>query len=255
MLHFICTGPCKCGNPCSAPDDLAGKRIICPISGMNVEVPEPLTERQWLTIFNPRVLLRALPVGVSARKQRLFALACCRRVEHQFNHPLSQRALDLMEEHLAGRATEKELTELSRRLWNECNARSGYHGPVADPEVIPGLIAACELMRKVWPARVCADTSSMGADPNTEWLLQGACLKCIFGNPFRPVTLAADWRTPNVTAFAQAVYDDNAFDRLPILADALEEAGCDNAEVLHHCREPGAHVRGCWVVDQLLEKE
>ena len=63
------------------------------------------------------------------------------------------------------------------------------------------------------------------------------------------------WRTSNVTALAQAIYDDRAFDRLPILADALEDAGCTDADILNHCRQPGEHVRGCWVVDLVLGKE
>jgi hypothetical protein len=59
----------------------------------------------------------------------------------------------------------------------------------------------------------------------------------------------------NVRKIAGAIYEERAFDRLPILADALEEAGCTDAEVLEHCRGPGPHVRGCWVVDLLLGKE
>ena len=62
------------------------------------------------------------------------------------------------------------------------------------------------------------------------------------------------WNDGTIPKLAQAIYDDRAFDRLPILADALEEAGCDNADILNHCRQPGEHVRGCWVVDLLLNK-
>jgi hypothetical protein len=83
-----------------------------------------------------------------------------------------------------------------------------------------------------------------------QWAIavQRTILNDIFGPlPFRPVTLNAAWRTSNVTVLAQSIYDDRAFDRLPILADALEDAGCDNADILNHCREPGEHVRGCWV--------
>ena len=68
-------------------------------------------------------------------------------------------------------------------------------------------------------------------------------------------TLDPAWLTPTVQSIAAAIYQDRAFDRLPILADALEEAGCTNADVLLHCRQPGEHVRGCWVVDLLLGKE
>jgi hypothetical protein len=77
----------------------------------------------------------------------------------------------------------------------------------------------------------------------------------IFGNPFRPITLDPAWQTANVRALAQAIYDDRAFERMPILGDALEDAGCTHADILTHCRQPGEHVRGCWVVDLVLAKQ
>jgi hypothetical protein len=67
-------------------------------------------------------------------------------------------------------------------------------------------------------------------------------------------TIWLAWNDGIVPKLAQAIYDDRVFDRLPILADALEEAGCTNADILNHCRQPGEHVRGCWVVDLLLGK-
>ena len=80
-------------------------------------------------------------------------------------------------------------------------------------------------------------------------------LRDIFSNPFRPITADPAWLTPTVQSIAAAIYQDRAFDRLLILADALEEAGCTDADVLLHCRRPGEHVRGCWVVDWVLGKE
>jgi hypothetical protein len=87
-------------------------------------------------------------------------------------------------------------------------------------------------------------------------------LLCIFGNAFRPVTLDPAWQTSTIVALAHAAYDNRILPagtldpaRLAVLADALEEAGCDNADILIHCRQPGAHVRGCWVVDMILGKE
>lgn len=81
-------------------------------------------------------------------------------------------------------------------------------------------------------------------------------LRDIFGNPFRPVTLVPAWLTSDVLALARGIYDDRAFDRMPILADALQDAGCANEEMLNHCRDVSlAHVRGCWVVDLLLGKD
>jgi hypothetical protein len=83
---------------------------------------------------------------------------------------------------------------------------------------------------------------------------QAESLRDIFGNPFRLATLDRSWLTSTVTSLAQAIYDDRAFDRLPILADALEDAGCTDQDILAHCRGGGEHVRGCWVVDLLLGK-
>jgi hypothetical protein len=80
-------------------------------------------------------------------------------------------------------------------------------------------------------------------------------LRDIFGNPFQPVTFQPAWQTPTVVGIANGIYSDRAFDRMPILADALEKAGCDNPDVLLHCRGDGPHVKGCWVVDLVLGKE
>jgi hypothetical protein len=83
---------------------------------------------------------------------------------------------------------------------------------------------------------------------------QADLLRDIFGNPFRPVAVDPAWRTSAVVALATGIYDERAFDRMPILADALEDAGCDNDDILDHCRGPNPHVRGCWVVDLPLGK-
>jgi hypothetical protein len=84
-----------------------------------------------------------------------------------------------------------------------------------------------------------------------------ALVHCVFGNPFRPIAIDPDWlawHDGTVPKLAQSIYDDRRFDLLPILADALQEAGCTNNEILQHCHSPGPHVRGCWVVDLLLGK-
>ena len=89
-----------------------------------------------------------------------------------------------------------------------------------------------------------------------------AILHDIFGNPFRPTALDPAWRTPTVTALATAAYEDRHLpagtldtQRLAVLADALEDAGCTDEQLLAHLREPSPHVRGCWVIDLLLGKE
>jgi hypothetical protein len=83
--------------------------------------------------------------------------------------------------------------------------------------------------------------------------LQARLLVCLFGlRPFRPIAFDPDWRTVDAVGVARAIYDDRAFDRLPILADALMDAGCADEQVLAHCRSDGPHARGCWVVDLVL---
>ena len=80
----------------------------------------------------------------------------------------------------------------------------------------------------------------------------------ILGNPFRPVTInpaLLTWHDGLLVWMAKRMYDSHDFTDIPILADALEEAGCTNADILAHCRQPGEHVRGCWAVDLLLGKE
>ncbi len=79
-------------------------------------------------------------------------------------------------------------------------------------------------------------------------------IRCVFGNPFRPVAFPVRWRRSAVVKLAEAIYVGRTFDRMPELADALQNAGCEDADVLAHCRGDGPHVRGCWVVDGVLGK-
>jgi hypothetical protein len=87
-------------------------------------------------------------------------------------------------------------------------------------------------------------------------------LRDILGNPFRPATVSPAWQAPQVVALAQAAYDERDMPtgtldlaRLAVLADALEDAGCTDSNILDHLRRPGPHVRGCWAVDLILGKQ
>jgi hypothetical protein len=87
---------------------------------------------------------------------------------------------------------------------------------------------------------------------------QAELLRDVFGDCFSPVVVQPSWlawHDGTVRRMATAIYEDRAFEQLPILADALEDAGCDNADILNHCRQPCVHVRGCWVLDLLLGKQ
>jgi hypothetical protein len=90
-----------------------------------------------------------------------------------------------------------------------------------------------------------------------EVLPQADLLRDIFGNPFRPSALSSAvliWNDGAVVKIAECIYAERAFDRLPILADALLDAGCDDEELMAHLRSPGPHVRGCWALDLILGK-
>jgi hypothetical protein len=79
-------------------------------------------------------------------------------------------------------------------------------------------------------------------------------IRDIFGNPFRPKDFDPSWLTSTVISLAAQMYDSQDFSALPILADALRDAGCENEDILNHCRQPGEHMRGCWCVDLALGK-
>ena len=92
------------------------------------------------------------------------------------------------------------------------------------------------------------------SDLEATWGIYCDLTRDIFGNPFRPVVFSPDWRTSTVLALARQMYESRDFSAMPILADALQDAGCEDAQILDHCRGPNPHVRGCFVVDQLLGK-
>ena len=107
-------------------------------------------------------------------------------------------------------------------------------------ELAPTLPALTRLINDYFP-----EESQTGCD----------ALREIFGNPFCPVAFSPSWRSSTAVALASQMYEGRDFGAMPILADALQDAGCDSADVLGHCRGEGPHVRGCWVVDRVLGKE
>ena len=191
-----------------------------------------MIEAEWLACEHPGPMLQFLQTRASERKLRLFADACYKRLCHISVDGSMQMAVEL---------------ELARE-----DAR-GYASVVARWGARLARKAAWLERQGQGDAKQAADTAQAG-----ERRGQAADLRGIFGNPFRRVTLDPAWLHWNgstVRKMAEAIYDDRAFDRLPILADALEEAGCTDHAVLDHCRQPGEHARGCWVIDLLLAND
>ena len=96
-----------------------------------------------------------------------------------------------------------------------------------------------------------ADGLADGAGERHE---QVQLMRCIFGDLFRTRTANARWLSPAVVSLARTIYEEQAFDRLSTLAEALEAFGYEDSELLAHCRDPSPHVRGCWVIDTVLGK-
>lgn len=127
---------------------------------------------------------------------------------------------------------------------------------------VPAVPRTCEFTEalaapdeRTWLGDVNAFASDLYIADEPEWLRVAEFARDIFGNPSRPGTFDARWRSAVAIRLANGIYSDRAFDRLPILADALEDAGCDDTELLGHSRRPGPHVRGCWVLDLVLGRE
>jgi hypothetical protein len=213
-----------------------------------------MTEEEWLSGTDPDRFLKWLQKSKRhrppKRKLLLFAVACARRVELLHTEPLSIRGLELAEELADGRAGAAEQNDYMRQAINVNNTEQFLH------------IA-------VWAVRVYAPeswSSPEGAARSTagyaathlltdEPARQCEILRDIFGNPFRPVAFDPAWRTSTAVALAKGMYESRDFSAMPILADALQDAGCDNDTVLSHCRDAnGVHVRGCWAVDLILGK-
>jgi hypothetical protein len=105
--------------------------------------------------------------------------------------------------------------------------------------------------------RMCREGHGVAAECSECWLPHGMhfSLDRVKMRPSALQPLPSRWKNKTLLDLAQTISEERAFDRLPILADALEESGCDNADILTHCRQPGDHVRGCWVVDLVLGRE
>ena len=204
-----------------------------------------MKEEEWLTCNEPMPMLEFLQaIGkLTERKARLFTVAHCRQ-HWQAQGKAGQSSVEVAEKYADGLANNQEL-EASRETFRDWNSSSSYIENSA-------WAATCE---KAWEGARCVSFSTGG---KSDWkqftTARCAALRDVFGNPFHPITLNASWLTPKVVALAQTVYEDRAFNRMPELADVLEDAGCTNADILTHCRGRGPHVRGCWVVDLLLGK-
>lgn len=205
-----------------------------------------MTEREWLEADSPRPLLASLKDWASWRKLRLLACAYCRAA--LIADRRVQEAIEVAELFADDRCSEHDLACFNQAaaeyLVEVATEYDDYSGDAAclvthgDPwEAVGGLL---HQMAFRWRSNL----------PECR-RIQAALVREIFGNPYRPVIANSEWVTPTVRSIADEIYETRSFDPMPVLADALEDAGCCEADVLHHCRQFQPHVRGCWVIDLL----
>jgi hypothetical protein len=204
-----------------------------------------MTEAEWLTCTDPTRLLEFLRGKVSDRKLRLFACACCRRVNHLLTPELAQ-ALEVAERFADGRADARA---------RKAARAAAMQTPRSGSPVPPSAYLGDAKQRVVEALRKRAMEAARYTLPFGEETFRTETLRCLFGNPYRPVQIQPAWlrwKDGTIPRLTLAIYDGRDFASLPVLADALEEAGCTDADILGHCRGPEPHARGCWVVDALL---
>jgi hypothetical protein len=236
-------------------------------------------EESWYLVDEPTMLLGALKERVSQPRLWLFVTSCIRLLWNQLS-PSDQKNIQRLEMLASGNG---ELHTLN--LKRSRSKRGGSVEAMARNIAIMACSIQSTLQRPnevdlAWLLKTAMDVGrqtaialttlqkefadkdskngSKGMDLQFDWSgkrkLIAFLIHCIFGNPFRPVTLDPRWLSSTVLDLARTIYDEKVFERMPILGDALMDAGCDCEEIIKHCQGPGPHVRGCWVVDLVLGK-
>jgi hypothetical protein len=228
-----------------------------------------MNEAEWLASVDPRAMIHALRDSDRPRKLRLFACACCRRISHLI-HPSGLVAVALAESYCDGKGVTKSRLKAGCRsipdapydtaLWDATEAaRAAAHVDLGEPHGTYSWLRAADAADYVARAVLPDDFRGGGMArwmSAPQWLpeqtSQVGLLREIFGVPFRPMWIDPEWRTGDVLNLAGAIREQHAWHTMPILADALLDAGCTNTELIEHCQASVEHARGCWALDALL---
>jgi hypothetical protein len=247
-----------------------------------------VNEAVWLACEDPVTLQLYLADTVSNRKGRLYGCAECRLLWDFLYDRASREAVEVAERFADGETDGNalnaanywaegptfgydfngmwrdwcqpgEIPDSIRRLVQLGVLSAGDYSLIDTPEAEDVYIRVHLAARVAEMCSVADRVRVLRCFATNKYLdrtrMAGAWLvRDIFGNPFQPVTLDPAWRTSTAVALAQGMYESRDFSAMPILADALQDAGCENPDILGHCRGPGPHVRGCWVVDLVLGK-
>jgi hypothetical protein len=214
-----------------------------------------MQESQWAKSQDAVAMLRSIPKQPSDRKLRLLACACCRHFQEFLTEKHFSEAIEIAESFADGKSSKAALKRARQSV-----------------QAVRHALPANSTKNRVewvalWLVEVSASENAFGQVAGeiqrfvSEGLLKpreqapaASLLRCILGNPFQHVAMDPRWRSSQVLSTAKSIYDEAVFDRLPQLAKELKNAGCRDTDILKHCRNQGPHVRGCWVIDQLLAK-
>lgn len=215
-----------------------------------------MTEAEWLTCEDIHLMVLN---GPFSRREDLFGVACCRVIWHLLNEG-SKHAIEWMEANAGSRLLFKEtLVEDEQGIEHARNLNAAACGDDTSIQARAALVAHLlwlgELDKPFYWFGCGFGSGHFRTLPHDTPTYLAAVRRDIFGNPFRPVVFSPEWRTATAVSLAEQMYDSRDFGAMPILADALQDAGCDDEDVLNHCRGPGPHVRGCWMCDLVLGKE
>jgi hypothetical protein len=217
-----------------------------------------MAEPAWLTCTDPHELL--LSLGGQADDRRLVLVACAslRRVWNFVvaakNRRLTERLEDISPTTpLDRQAAARALVELARGVAR--SAELGEEKLSRQPHGLRLVVAVSDILVVTRLAKITrVKASRQKLTRVRERRMQRFLVRDIFGNPFCPVSIDPTWLSTDVRQLAASIYEERRFRDLPVLADALEDAGCARAEILDHCRSAAPHARGCWVVDSVLDR-
>jgi hypothetical protein len=226
-----------------------------------------MTEEEWLTYATGERLVNQTWVHGRERKLRLFGVACGRRC-WPLLEDRDRRSVEVVERFVEGLCSAAVLAAAHERATSDVVRSVTVPRPKTDScrrDMRDAARAAVEMIchGPTWEAAPISERQAVAVPlRDAEKLAHADLLRCIFGNPFRPVVADPAWQSAPLLGLAQAAYDERHLpvgeldpERLAVLSDALEDAGCTEAAILGHLRAPGPHVRGCWVIDLLLGKE
>jgi hypothetical protein len=224
-----------------------------------------MNKTQWNTCADSTPMLEFLRASgkASERRLRLFAIAGCRRMSRLMTDERSCKAVEVAEDFVDGRTNHQERQSAANAAWDAANPThyrdwtgAGYAAAAAAARVVD---RDWPLFGRSQPYGEIASEYAWLAAQNSVFFLDKTArcdlLRDIFGPlPLCTATIEPSLLTPEVVSLAQTIYENRRFEDMPLLADALEEAGWVNEEITRHCRSGAEHVRGCWVVDLLLGK-